>query len=72
MDENLEAAIDRGRIDDRAVAGDDAGLFEPADPAQAWGRAEADPVREFGVGETALSLQLRENCAIHRIHSRKC
>jgi hypothetical protein len=65
VDENLEAAIDRGRIDDGPVPDDDARVFQPAHPPQARRGAEPNPVRELDVGETAILLELPQNCSIN-------
>src|SRR5215204_6755805 len=71
MDEYLEAAIDCGRVDDRAIAGDHPRLFKPANSTQAGGGTEADPIRELDVGEPTLRLQMLENCSTYRIRSRR-
>ncbi len=62
VDEHLEAAINRGRIDDGAVADDHPRFFEIAHAAQAGRRAETDPLRQLVVRQPAFKLQLGQNC----------
>jgi hypothetical protein len=41
VDDDLEGAAQRGRIDDRGVSGDHPLGLQPADPAQAWRRGQS-------------------------------
>jgi hypothetical protein len=56
VDEHLEAAVDRGRVDDGVIAGDDPGRLQRPDPAQARRRAEAHALGQVGVREPPVRL----------------
>lgn len=64
---HLESASGSFRIDLGVVALDDAVPFQALHAAQARGRGQADPTRQFGVAESSISLQLGNNCVIEVI-----
>ena len=51
-------------VDQRAVAGEDAGLLQRAHPAQAGRRRQADAVGQILVADPAVLLQHGENLAV--------
>jgi hypothetical protein len=61
VDENLKAAIDSGRIDDRAVAEDDPRLLEVPDATQTGRGTETNAISKLGIGQPPLTLELGQN-----------
>jgi hypothetical protein len=70
-DDGLEAEADRGRVKDRAVAGDDAGPLELAQPPVAGCRGELHPVGQLGHRQPAILLKLGKNHAVKFVHSHR-
>ena len=68
-DEDLQATPDGCRVDDGAVAGDDAGFLQPLDPAQARRGRQADPLGQLDVGQPSVPPELKQNFTINAIKS---
>ncbi|GAB7552592.1 hypothetical protein NRB_20980 [Novosphingobium sp. 11B] len=66
-DEGGDAKTYRLGIDQRDVAGDHAFAFQLFEAAQAGGGGQADPLRQFLIGDASVGLQLVENPAVNRV-----
>ena len=67
-DDGLEAEADRGRVKDGAVAGDDAGPLELAQPPVARRRGEPHSVGQLRHRQAAILLKLSKNHAVNLVH----
>jgi hypothetical protein len=68
-DDGLESEADRGRVKDRAVAGDDAGPLELAQPPVARRRGELHSVGQLRHRQAAILLKLSKNHAVNVVYS---
>jgi hypothetical protein len=70
-DDGLEAEPDGGRVNDGAVAGDDAGPLELAQPPVAGRGRELHPIGQLRHRQAAVLLKLSKNLAVNIVHAYK-
>jgi len=70
-DEGLETEADRGRVQDGAVAGDDAVALELAQPPVTGRRSEPHPVGQLCHRQAAVLLEFSKNHAINLVHTHR-
>src|SRR6266571_5117573 len=70
-DDGLEAEADRGRVEDGAVARDDAGALQLAQPPVTGRRSEPDPVGQLRHRQAAVLLKLSKNPAVNLVHTHR-
>ena len=71
LDQGFESHPDGGRVDQGAVAGDDTGAFEFAQPPVAGAGSEPHPVGEFGERQPAVGLQLGKDSSVNSVHGER-
>jgi hypothetical protein len=67
-DDGLEAEADRGRVNDGAVAGDDAGPLELAQPPVAGRGGELHSVGQLRHRQASVLLEFSKNPAVNFVH----
>src|SRR5580692_91828 len=68
VDEGFEAEADSGRVEDSAVAGDDAVALQFAQPPVTGRRSQSHPVGQLRHREAAVLLKLSKNPAVNVVH----
>ena len=68
VDEGFEAEADSGRVEDGAVAGDDAVALQFAQPPVTGRRSEPHPVGQLRYRQAAVLLKLSKNLAVNVVH----
>ena len=70
-DEGFEAEADSGRVEDGAVAGDDAVALQFAQPPVTGRRSQSHPVGQLRHRQAAVLLKLSKNLAINVVHTHR-
>ena len=65
--EGDDVQAERRAVEHGAIAADDAAFLQPLDAAQAWRRRNADPARQFDIGDAAVVLQFAQDLPVDGI-----
>jgi hypothetical protein len=66
-DQRLQGATERARVDDGAVAGDDAPALQPPDPVAGGVRGQPDASPQLLPADPAVPLELADDLTVDRV-----